>query len=339
MWYNLGMSMTAERGFTPPSGADLTPVEFTNPLIRGYLILKPGIDRIAGFRNRVTATLVDTFSQPLTAPSSPLRIEEFPTQDDKDAAVEAALNPERSLLPKWALRFAISGTGLFAIACNSTIPQELNKPAIIEPAKPAATATPGGVEAAGLTPTATVVAQEAQKTPTPEAKAEFCGFLPAEYSNLLRPNYGEYSNGEKKLTGLVARVPIGVPVIARQAGKAAKIKTSEIRTTITISNPDDPTMTTQIISGRIRANNMLEEDVIVGEELGYVESEPENPNDINFSTTYSKYDPSTKAFSLPTELLEQGCPGVLSRDPRIVKVDFLPENAPQTTSITNTYRN
>lgn len=132
---------TVERnhGFTPPSGADLTPIESTNPFIKGYLVLKPGIDRMAGFRDRITTTLTDTFSQPLTAPSLPLRDDEYPSKADIETAHEATLQPESwSWVRRWAIPTALTGTtGLLAFACA---PQEVKKPAIVEPAQPTATA-------------------------------------------------------------------------------------------------------------------------------------------------------------------------------------------------------
>lgn len=238
----MSMATAEQRGFTPPSRADLTSVESNNPLIRSYLALKPGIDRIAGFRNRVTATLADTFSQPLTLPSSPLRNYEYPSEYDKKAAKEAALQPENTLIKnmtRWAAKFALPGTTLFAAAC-AMAPQEVNRPTFVEPAKtepprPTATVTaaPGigaaiptfeagnpdakivnpiidrinrgenvsqedlnkvslakGAEAQAQ---ATVMAKEAQKSPTPvkkETPEDSCSFMGIKCSkaDLLKKN-------------------------------------------------------------------------------------------------------------------------------------------------------
>lgn len=153
------MSLPAiEREIRPPSGANLASVEYTNPLIGGYIALR-------SFRDRIRTTLTEILSQPLTSPSSPLRDEEYPTEDDNNRAVEAAENPKprwlRLTSSRWALpTFLMGTTASLAFACA----QEQNRPAFVEPAAAAPAETPTSVPQ----PTSTVEATK--PTPTPDIK-------------------------------------------------------------------------------------------------------------------------------------------------------------------------
>lgn len=150
------------------------------------------------------------------------------------------------------------------------------------------------------------------------------GVIPKEYRHLLKPNYIVDSNGQRKLTGVVGKIPGEVSIFAEQAGEFSTRILPNGWSDGTITDPNDPTMLTQATSGRIKFDNILTRPVKAGEKLGKTVDVPDDTNDINFSSTYSQYDPNTQKFLDVEKILDKHFPDVLPKPPRLVVVDKPP---------------